>query len=47
MKCKLPIETTENERGIGGGGVFEFGLTEMCSPLISRAWDARETDFIL
>ena len=28
-------------------GRLEFGLTEMCSPLISRAWNARETDFSL
>ena len=28
------------------GGV-EFGLTEMCSLLISQACGARETDFIL
>ena len=39
MKCKLPIKTTENERGIWG---FEFGLTEMCSLLISRASGMRE-----
>ena len=44
MKCKLLIKTTENERGNWG---LEFGLTEMCSLLISRAWDARETLFIL
>ena len=25
-------KTNENERGIGGGGGLEFGLTELCFP---------------
>ena len=34
MKCKLQMKTNKNERGIGGEGGFEFGLTEMCVLLL-------------